>query len=188
MEKFATVQTDKWEACQSVDPYSFSYNAATGDDEYRSATDLIHTLVDIVAKGGNFLLNVGPRADGTIAEPIEERLRDIGAWLRINGRAVYDTMPFNILPEVVTDEVNVLFTRKPGTLYIISLKAPGTPCFAVPAPLPVLPDDTVVFLSEKGDVQVPWTYDDGTLRLDTSGLRDLLSGQSAYVFEVQYSM
>lgn len=186
MEKFSTVQPHKWEACQSVDPFSFSYNAATTDDEYRSTTDLIHTLIDIVAKGGNFLLNVGPRADGSIADPISQRLLEIGAWLKVNGRAIYDTQPFNFLPEVHTSEVNVLFTRTSKALYVISLIEPRTPTFIIPAILPVLPQDSIVFLSTKGDVRVPWSYGNGTLSIDTSGLQGHLTGQSAYVFEIQY--
>jgi alpha-L-fucosidase len=49
--------------------------------------------VDIVSKGGNFLLNVGPKADGSIPEPSVDRLRAIGEWLQVNGEAVYGTEP-----------------------------------------------------------------------------------------------
>lgn len=186
MEKFSNVQPHKWEACQSVDPYSFGYNAATTDDEYRSVTDLVHTLVDIVAKGGNFLLNVGPCADGTIAKPITDRLLEIGAWLKVNGRAIYGTDAFKLLPEVQAGDVHVQFTRTRDALYIISLQAPTTPTFTVPAVLPILENDKVVLLTESGDVEVPRTYNDGVLQLDTSGLGDNIVGKSAYVFEIQY--
>lgn len=187
MEKFSTVQSHKWEACQSVDPYSFGYNAATTDEEYRSAKDLVHTLIDIVAKGGNFLLNVGPKADGTIAEPIKERLLVIGAWLKVNGRAIYGTDTYDLLPELQTDETHVQFTRTAKALYIISLKEPAIPTFALPAPLPILPKDTIALLTANAEIDIPWTYDDGVLRLDTSRLpRRDVSDQIAYVFEVKY--
>ncbi len=61
------------------------------DHNWKSTTTLIRNLVDIASKGGNYLLNVGPTAEGFIAEPSVERLRGIGAWLETNGEAVYGT-------------------------------------------------------------------------------------------------
>jgi len=63
------------------------------DHDWKSSTTLIRKLVDIVSKGGNFLLNVGPKADGTIPQPSVDRLRAIGEWLQVNGEAVYGTEP-----------------------------------------------------------------------------------------------
>ncbi|MGH2557798.1 MAG: alpha-L-fucosidase [Thermomicrobiales bacterium] len=63
------------------------------DHNWKSAADLIRKLVDIVSKGGNYLLNVGPTAEGMIPEPSVERLEDIGRWLAANGEAVYGTQP-----------------------------------------------------------------------------------------------
>ncbi|MFS0731421.1 alpha-L-fucosidase [Curtobacterium sp. 1P10AnD] len=64
--------------------------------DYKSATDLVAELVDVVAKNGVLLLNVGPKADGTIAEPEQRLLEEIGRWLVINGQAVYGTRPWVI--------------------------------------------------------------------------------------------
>ncbi len=61
------------------------------DHDWKSTTVLIQKLVDIVSKGGNFLLNVGPKPDGTIPEPSVDRLLAIGEWLQVNGEAVYGT-------------------------------------------------------------------------------------------------
>jgi alpha-L-fucosidase len=63
------------------------------DHDWKSTTVLIRKLVDIVSKGGNFLLNVGPKPDGTIPQPSIDRLRAIGEWLEVNGEAVYGTEP-----------------------------------------------------------------------------------------------
>ena len=69
---------------------SWSYVAT---DNYKSTNRLIHLLIDIVAKGGNFLLNVGPSPEGTLPQTAVERLQDIGDWLKINGEAIYGTRP-----------------------------------------------------------------------------------------------
>lgn len=185
MTRFATVQPRKWETCASMDPHSFGYNAATRDDEYRTAADVVTSLVDIVAKGGNFLLNIGPRADGSIPRAQSEPLREAGRWLATNGRAIFGTTPFEPYPEHNADGVHVEFTRTPDAFYIISLNRPAKR-IAIPAPLPVLPGDTVVAITPGGDKTVGWSYDGGTLTLDTSGVEFAEDG-IAWVFEVQYA-
>jgi len=78
-----------WETCMTM-ATSWSY---VPDDVYKPSRQLIHTLVDVVAKGGNFLLNVGPSPKGEFAPDAYDRLRDIGAWMRTNGAAIYGTRP-----------------------------------------------------------------------------------------------
>jgi alpha-L-fucosidase len=86
-----------WETCMTMNDH-WGYNAL--DDNWKSTTTLIRTLVDVSSKGGNFLLNVGPKADGTFPEEAITRLRDIGAWMDVNGESIYGTSasPFGPLP------------------------------------------------------------------------------------------
>lgn len=70
-----------WEACMTLND-NWGYHA--GDDNWKSARDVIHMLLETSGKGGNLLLNIGPRADGTIPEPSENILRQAGDWLRRN--------------------------------------------------------------------------------------------------------
>lgn len=63
------------------------------DSNWKTPDDLIRKLVDITAKGGNYLLNVGPTAEGVIPEPSVERLQAVGEWLKVNGESVYATRP-----------------------------------------------------------------------------------------------
>lgn len=78
-----------WETCMTLGN-SWSYEP---DDEYKSVNTLVHMLVDVVAKGGNLLLNVGPNAEGKIPQEAIERFNGIGKWMRINGNAIYATRP-----------------------------------------------------------------------------------------------
>lgn len=77
-----------WETCMTMNRH-WGWNAA--DKKWKSTTDLIQKLVDIASKGGNFLLNVGPRADGTFPAEADERLAGIGSWMKVNGAAIKGT-------------------------------------------------------------------------------------------------
>ncbi|HEY0863071.1 MAG TPA: alpha-L-fucosidase [Lacunisphaera sp.] len=63
----------------------------TDDHNWKSPGELIFKLVDITSKGGNYLLNVGPTAEGVIPQPSQDALREVGAWLKVNGEAIYGT-------------------------------------------------------------------------------------------------
>ena len=102
-----------WETCMPMTP-SWSYEPGL---EYKSAHKLIHLLVDIVAKGGNFLLNIGPTAEGDFEDDAYDRLKKIGDWMKINSEAIYNTHPVHPYKEG-----NLCFTQlKDGTTYAIYL-------------------------------------------------------------------
>jgi len=78
-----------WEACVTINNDSWGYNKY--ETEFKTERDLIRMLIEVVSKGGNLLLNVGPKPDGTIQDEFVTRLRAIGRWMRTNGESIYDT-------------------------------------------------------------------------------------------------
>ncbi len=106
-----------WETCMPMTP-SWSYEPEL---EYKSSRKLIHLLVDIVAKGGNFLLNIAPTAEGDYEPEAYERLKDIGEWMEINSEAIYSTHPIQPYKEG-----KVCFTQlNDKTVYAIYLADEG---------------------------------------------------------------
>jgi alpha-L-fucosidase len=95
--RFIDTVNNEWITDSTVDDgqaWGYMHNAS-----YKSAPELIHYLVDNVSKNGYLLLNVGPRADGTIPEEARETLAGIGRWLRVNGEAIYGTSPWHVAQE-----------------------------------------------------------------------------------------
>jgi len=99
-----------WEACLTM---GIAWGYRRDDGPAKSSTELIRTLVDVVSRGGNLLLNVGPRPDGTVPEHLVARLNDIGAWLEKNGDSIYGTRKAN----GITASSGKL-TAKGDTLYL----------------------------------------------------------------------
>lgn len=77
-----------WESCMTMND---TWGWKSNDNNWKSSEELIRNLVDIVSKGGNYLLNVGPTSEGYIPRPSIERLQVIGEWLKVNGEAIYGT-------------------------------------------------------------------------------------------------
>jgi alpha-L-fucosidase len=107
-----------WEETRGIGG-SFGYNRNENLDDYETSEFLIHYLIDKVARGGNLLLNVGPTADGRIPVIQQQRLRDIGDWLRINGEGIYGTRIWEDAP-AIDEGTTLFFTSKDKDLYLIS--------------------------------------------------------------------
>ena len=146
-----------WETCMTLGN-SWSYKP---DDHYKSARQIVHMLVDIVAKGGNYLLNVGPDANGELPTGAVARLAEIGAWMKNNGEAIYATRP--VAPY---RDGKLCFTRgKDGALYAIYLldegeAVPGTIALKDMAPAP---GATIRLLG--CDAELKWQHDGAGARI-----------------------
>lgn len=107
----------KWEMTRGLG-LSFGYNQTEGEADCIGKDELICLLIDTVAHNGNLLLNIGPKADGTIPSVQEERLLYLGAWLEQNGEGIYGTRPYRT-PELKEKNGDQLyFTQKGDTVYL----------------------------------------------------------------------
>ncbi len=113
----------KWEATRGIGR-SFGYCRHETDADMISSDELIRSFVDIVSKNGNLLLNVGPMADGTIPEMQQQRLRDLGAWMTVNGEAIYGSRPWTRSEGRTDDGIDVRFTSNKQSVYLCLMAPP----------------------------------------------------------------
>jgi len=130
------IVADHWQTDTSISNASWGY---IEHDTFKSPQFLVNQLVDIVSKNGNLLLNFGPRADGTIPDEVQTTLRAMGAWLKVNGEAIYATTPWKAFGEGPTQVAagafhdtdtkpytaeDFRFTAKGSTVYAIGMACP----------------------------------------------------------------
>jgi alpha-L-fucosidase len=137
-----------WEESRGMG-YSYGFNRAENIDDYKTARELILVLCDLVSRGGNFLLDIGPTGDGRIPAIMQQRLLEIGDWLKANGEAIYGTrfagrscqwsegkrpgqeygefrVKYDLMqqvgekPRFGNASKQLFFTRKPGAVYAIT--------------------------------------------------------------------
>jgi len=109
----------KWEMCRGLG-LSFGYNQNEDESTMLSSRELVELLCEYVSANGNLLINVGPKADGTIPKEQLARLADLGAWLKKHGEAIYGTRPY--MPcqsEVLPGGAKVYYTQKGGVVFAI---------------------------------------------------------------------
>jgi alpha-L-fucosidase len=113
-----------WEECRGIGT-SFGYNQIEDLDNYMTSDGLVDLLIEKVAGGGNLLLDIGPTADGRIPVIQQQRLLDMGAWLDVNGEAIYESRKWEGAQNNNTK--NVYFTKKDNNLYVLCTEFPEKP-------------------------------------------------------------
>ena len=140
--KFADSKPYYWQTDTAIGWDSWCY---TTDNRYKTGRELVCYLVDVVSKNGNLLLNIGPKADGSFAPEDAKALKEIGAWLKVNGEAVYGSKPWRFAQEGPTKEAegkfsdgivdytpeDFRFTAGNGCIYAICMDCPADGAFTV---------------------------------------------------------
>jgi len=188
------ISSNYWQTDTSLGNKSWGY---IKDEVFKTPDFVVLELVDIVSKNGNLLLNVGPRADGTIPEEVQEILLDVGAWLKINGEAIYGTRPWKVYGEGPTEVApgpvhdtrtppftaeDFRFTAKGDTLYAIEMAWPSGRETVIQslATSPGEPKVESVSLLNSG-AELPFQQTSNGLHIQ---LPDQAPGKYAYVFRI----
>ncbi|XP_063961367.1 alpha-L-fucosidase-like [Lytechinus pictus] len=119
------LQNHKWENCMTVDTKSWGYVRTTPLKDIFDIHGLITKLVRTVSCGGNLLLNIGPTHDGRIVPIFEERLRQMGSWLKVNGEGIYSSVPWRLQNDTVNPDVWYTTTKRADNVYAFLLKWPA---------------------------------------------------------------
>ncbi|MDQ1092442.1 alpha-L-fucosidase [Xanthomonas sacchari] len=183
-----------WQTDTSVSNASWGY---VENDTYKTPTFIIHMLVDVVSKNGNLMLNIGPRADGSIPDTERAILLSIGKWLKTNGEAIYDSTPWRSYGEGPTEVVggtfqdtktkpytpeDFRFTSGHGALYAIELGWPADGKAVIRSLKPADGVRSVTLLADGKPVPFEQRADGLHLRLPAKPV-----GEHAYVFRIALS-
>ncbi len=164
----------KWQSCTT---FGTSFGYLEGDT-YKTTEGVIHEMVEVISRNGNFLINIGPLADGTIAPEQVERLHAMGNWLRINGDAIYGSRYWK---ECEQPSEHLAFTTKGKNLYAIKMTEPSKP-FTIAGTKGWTPGQVKsVRLLGSGAI-VDWGMSPEGLRIDP--VTDLGSSKHAWAFEI----
>lgn len=125
---FDSIEEKKWESTRGVG-HSFGANRNERPQDIVTATGLVRSFCDIVAKNGNLLIGIGPNPDGTIPDEQQVPLRGLGEWMRTNGDAIYASRPWTVPATRTSEDTEVRFTARNGVVYVLLVEAPGRRTF-----------------------------------------------------------
>ncbi|MFX1406223.1 MAG: alpha-L-fucosidase [Promethearchaeota archaeon] len=176
-EIFDKIMTKKWEANRGIGN-SYGFNKFETEEHYLKIDELIKMFIDIVSKNGNLLLNIGPKADGSIPELQKKAILGLGKWLEINGEAIYGTRPWIKAEKKTFDNIDVKFTKTKNSLFVILLnKSKGKK--VVIKSLKINPNSEIQLLGYNNPIK--WSQVDNNLILEIP--KDLFDS-SAYSFKI----
>ncbi|KAI9473850.1 MAG: alpha-L-fucosidase-domain-containing protein [Benjaminiella poitrasii] len=188
-----TTPTRFWESTRGMDPYSFGFNRETKPDEYTRSSELVRNLVDVVSQGGNFLLNVGPDASGSVPVPMVERLRAIGEWLDNVGESIFGSIPYWISHErrdlrfTINEKGNIIYVF--AFLEVASHQQSSSITVDVPLPITHQNDtgDFKVSLMNHRQTRVDWYIDNQLILNFDLPPKNPLTDTWALVFEIVFN-
>jgi alpha-L-fucosidase len=182
---FENYRTPEQRVPDSLLPYPWETNLTmtqswghTFNPSYKSTRELIHTLIEVVSKGGNFLLNVAPTPQGTFEPEAYTRLAEIGRWIDVNGEAIYGSRPFT--PDAAYENLRFTRSKAGDTVYIFALEWPGA---VLQVEALDLKEGSQVTLLGYGN-PLPWSQDGERLQVQLPSELERI-GDHALVFRVE---
>jgi len=174
---FDEIVDKKWESTRGVG-HSFGANRNERPEDIVTATELVRSFCDIVAKNGNLLIGIGPAPDGTIPEQQQVPLRGLGEWMAVNGEAIHSTRPWHVASTTTSEATEVRFTCGPDAVNAILIDTPGRRTFT----LRDVDADAVSGVRLLGlDEPLDWQVVEGRLQLT---LPDRLPVSAAHVLRI----
>lgn len=174
-----SLQNHKWENAMTLDTVSWGYRRNARLEDIMSIEDLVNQVVSTVSCGGNILINTGPSKEGTIAPIYEERLRQLGSWLDVNGEAIYNTKPWKFQND--TTNSNVWYTTKNSSVYAILIEW-SSKSFTITSPKNTNFKDIRLLGYDK---KINWVKTNESVTISTRLNGWLPSLKWAWVFELQ---
>ncbi|KAK8879926.1 glycoside hydrolase [Apiospora arundinis] len=187
---YSAAQRRKWESNRGMDPFSYGYNRATPESAYMNASTVVTTLLDIVSKNGNFLLDVGPTETGEIVEVEKRNLREAGAWIKDHGEAIFNTTYWGVTPQYVdaAANANVRFTMTMDAFYISVLNQTVDGSVEIRnIPIPWIEEDKVTIVGGQMAGQLLGVESLGESGIRLNVTREMWQADKwAWVFKVTY--
>jgi alpha-L-fucosidase len=140
----------KWENCFTIDRHSWGYIRTSGVNDYLTIQEILSQIVTTISTGGNVLINIGPTSYGKIIPVFEERLRQMGSWLKVNGEAIYASVPWKYQNDTINSNVWYTQSKDNQSVYASLLSWPkGTTEITLGAPVSSA-STTVTLLGSSG--------------------------------------
>ncbi|CAF4847077.1 unnamed protein product [Rotaria sp. Silwood1] len=179
--------THKWENCFTIDKDSWGFRRTAKLDDYITIQELLKELITTVSTGGNVLINVGPTSFGKIAPIFEERLRQMGSWLKVNGEAIYSSIPWKYQNDTINS--NVWYTSSKDKQYVYAcllVWSKDTTEIMLGAPISSGSTRVTLLGSDVGPLKWHSIISSGGIIIDVSNIKTYsLASDWAWVFKLE---
>ncbi|CAF1379535.1 unnamed protein product [Adineta steineri] len=179
--------THKWENCFTIDKSSWGFVRTSGINDYLSIQEILSQIITTVSTGGNVLINVGPTSYGKIAPVFEERLRQMGSWLKVNGEAIYSSIPWKYQNDTINSNVWYTSSKDGASVYGSLLIWPNnTTEITLGAPVSSASTTVTLLGSNAGPLKWRAAGGSGGIIIDISNIKMYsLASDWAWVFKLQ---
>lgn len=181
------LQKRKWENAMTIDKYSWGFRREAKLEDFYTIEDLIALVIKTVSCGGNILINIGPTHDGRIVPIYEERLRQLGAWLSVNGEGIYQSKPWTYQNDSVTPDIWYTSKKTESSInvYVFVIKWPNSDLYLGSSSIAKLTG--ISLLGSEVKIQATAGPNNGIIIKTSVISYSNMPSQWAWVFKLTYS-